>query len=902
MAGEPFGTVVKDVERLYRDGTLSGLNESELLDRFLVRKDELAFETLVTRHGPMVLSVCRGVLRDDHAAEDAFQATFLLLVRKGRSIRTPILGPWLHRVAYRVAIRAGKSRARHRMRETPSPEVMAATPAVETNRIDRESRMALHEALDSLPARYREPIVLCYLEGRTHDEAAKQLRWPVGSVKGRLSRGRDLLKTRLQRRGVGVPAVAIAAVMGGEARASVPLALKQSTVQAAVSLAAGKSAAIATGAFSVSAMRLAEEAARAMMIKKSLTVLCSLAAVLSAVGGAAALARQDAAKPDKPPTAGAKPDEAPKKPATSDLDLLQGSWLREWIQTGANRATGDAAPKSLQRITIQGDVLSGTVPGSERVEPRTLKLEPNKIMKQFEWTRKTVGGEEVTRGIYKLDHDSFLFCFDTRTPQTPPASFPQQGFSHSTVIASYIREPSPPELTPEAKAELERLQGEWRWVRREENGESVSLASFGSYTLVYRGDSQLWKGQDEKIRTEQKIVLDLSQTPHTMEMRSGLQVKPGRMNYRLEGDRLITCFETPGSGRSEAGADTITAPGELATRPGDNRVLTVYQRVKPPAEQGNDPFEALNQIPEKTDRKASATSPRRTTLPPPTGAVPAPAPRPNPEKGGEIKTGAQVAAELRQEADRAESGRDDLLLTVDQAEEEIEALKSEARRFQEIISNTKAFELTSVAGGPAIVMGDAASRMDRLKVVENAQHEIQEKIRSLTMMVRSRRREAEALDRVIEKVKAKADAAEERPGLPGTVQPGDVLVVEVLEALPGRPISGERVVKQDGTISLGFYGYLKVEGLTPREIKVKVIEHMQKYLIDEALGLIGEDPRTGKFIKLAPEDSDRVFVDDEQNAKFMTPDVKSLKRQLDDMARELKLLKASSRPARGEDR
>jgi RNA polymerase sigma factor (sigma-70 family) len=165
-----------------------------------------AFGALVDRHGPMVLGVCRHVLHTHHDAEDAFQATFLVLARKGGSIRNRrVLAGWLHEVAHRTAIKARARAARRRLLEREGAELAPA--AVEPNSQDEaaawnELRPVLHAEVEMLPERYRIPVILSYLEGKTNEEVAALLRWPVGTVKGRLSRARELLRRRLTRRGL----------------------------------------------------------------------------------------------------------------------------------------------------------------------------------------------------------------------------------------------------------------------------------------------------------------------------------------------------------------------------------------------------------------------------------------------------------------------------------------------------------------------------------------------------------------------------------------------------------------------------------------------------------------------------------------------------------------------------
>jgi RNA polymerase sigma factor (sigma-70 family) len=190
----------------------------EFPDEYLLRQflngteseSQDAFGTLVERHGSMVLGVCRHVLHGHHDAEDAFQATFLVLARKAGSIRNGrVLAGWLHEVAHRIAIKARASAARRRTLERDG--VAMSPAAIEPNNQDeaaawKELRPVLHAEVEMLPDRYRIPVILSYLEGKTNEEVAKLLRWPVGTVKGRLSRARDLLRRRLLRRGLALSA------------------------------------------------------------------------------------------------------------------------------------------------------------------------------------------------------------------------------------------------------------------------------------------------------------------------------------------------------------------------------------------------------------------------------------------------------------------------------------------------------------------------------------------------------------------------------------------------------------------------------------------------------------------------------------------------------------------------
>jgi RNA polymerase sigma factor (sigma-70 family) len=192
--------------------------DAELLERFVTRQDEAAFSEIVRLHGPMVWRVCQRVLRQTQDAEDAFQATFVVLARKAESLlRKELLGGWLHGVAYRVALEARKTRGRREGRRQP----LLHEPAAPASVSDTESdwRAVLDEEIHRLPARYRLPLVLCDLEGKTSEEAGKQLAIPAGTVRRRLAHIRDRLRQRLTRRGVHFSSAALPAVLAQEASA-----------------------------------------------------------------------------------------------------------------------------------------------------------------------------------------------------------------------------------------------------------------------------------------------------------------------------------------------------------------------------------------------------------------------------------------------------------------------------------------------------------------------------------------------------------------------------------------------------------------------------------------------------------------------------------------------------------
>jgi RNA polymerase sigma factor (sigma-70 family) len=220
--------------------------DRQLLNRFRAQRDEEAFAELVRRHGPMVLGVCRRVLGDGHAAEDAFQATFLLLVRKSKSLRDPeLLANWLYGVAYRTALKTRSRASRQRTIEQRAVEMTVSDPSLDVTM--RELQSVLDEELDSLPEKYRAPLVLCYLEGKTNIQAARALGWPEGSISRRLARGLELLRARLTRRGLTLSALLLALLLSQEsAGAALPASLIASTARTAALVAAGQTPAEAS--------------------------------------------------------------------------------------------------------------------------------------------------------------------------------------------------------------------------------------------------------------------------------------------------------------------------------------------------------------------------------------------------------------------------------------------------------------------------------------------------------------------------------------------------------------------------------------------------------------------------------------------------------------------------------
>ncbi|QEH32587.1 ECF RNA polymerase sigma factor SigE [Aquisphaera giovannonii] len=356
----------RDLEALFATGASGGLPDRHLLAQFAATRDESAFGAIVVRHGPMVWGVCRRILRDPHDAEDAFQATFLVLARKAGSIaRRERLAGWLYAVAHKTAVRARAMASRRRARERPVAEM--PEPEAARDR-DRDDLLAiLDEELGRLPERFRMPVVLCDLEGRTQKDAASQLGCPPGTVSSRLSRGRAMLASRLTRRGVTLSAASLAASLVREAEsASLPAGLIGATAWAASLFAAGGAA----GTVPAGVLNLAGEVLRMMVLSRlkiAVPVLLALAGaglIWNGIAGAGPQAQ--APRPAQPPPAKATAP-APPKWAHMTSDTGFESWVR--LEDGRNLWKSD-------EYAGVHDPASGTELFYQRGEPIVRRPEP----------------------------------------------------------------------------------------------------------------------------------------------------------------------------------------------------------------------------------------------------------------------------------------------------------------------------------------------------------------------------------------------------------------------------------------------------------------------------------------------------------------------------------------------
>jgi RNA polymerase sigma factor (sigma-70 family) len=370
MLGEHRDALARDLEQVFGHGIATALPEGQLLRRFVAERDESAFSTLVSRHGPMVLGVCRRVLGTRPDAEDAFQATFLVLLRRANSLQAAdSLGPWLYGVAWRVASRARAGNARRRLEEEKAAATRPEQTETDCSAARRELHAIIDEEINRLPEKYRRPLVLCYLEGLTQEAAARQLRWKAGVLRGRLDRARLRLRGRLARRGLAPAAtLAIADWLESSAQAAVTRALVLATVQTACrDLTVGK---VSGAVAATSAATLAGDVLRKQLLGRAVLIAAVLASgtrTLAALGTPGEV--QDPNSSAQAPASAAPPGPDRVSLAGRTVELLV-----------VDRSCGKPLPG------VRMIVVAGTVPTVERESDDNgtvtfdyLSLGPNRV-------------------------------------------------------------------------------------------------------------------------------------------------------------------------------------------------------------------------------------------------------------------------------------------------------------------------------------------------------------------------------------------------------------------------------------------------------------------------------------------------------------------------------------------
>jgi RNA polymerase sigma factor (sigma-70 family) len=601
LAGETLGEVIR---RLGRSGALQGdlgQTDAQLVERFARRRDEPAFAALVVRHGPMVLGVCRRLLPDAQDAEDAFQAAFLVLARRAAAIqRRTLLAAWLHGVAWRVALRLRGRLAQRRERERAGVD-LDALPADDAAWSD--VRCVVHEEVQRLPDVYRSAIILCCLEGMTNEEAARVLRRPVGTVKSRLTRARDLLRSRLTRRGVALSMAALgAALAANTATASAPLT--SAVVRAALPFAAG--GAVAGGGVSARAVALSQGVLRTMVLKK-VTIAATLVLVVALVGGVGGLAyRSWAAAPGDAPKAVAPPADKPgpaDKPM-DDREAIQGVWRVAAVETeGVERDDDVARDMKKQTWTIRSDKLIVHIeaPGPARDTKFTYSLDAAQTPKTVDLTSdQSADGSPFKNlhGVYAVDGDVLRFCYsmtgaemeywndllgkrregireiNVLLPAGPrPKDIATKPGGKTTLLTLKRVKPDPDKPKDVEKA----LLGSWRLIAAEKDAKDATddeeTRRFKEPTWLFTAEGLVFHRDGQADATE-LIGLRTSKSPKELDFPAPPEPRdePGKDTmlwavFSLEGDVLKICVPT-----------NSNRPTVLAAKQGDKTLLLALKR------------------------------------------------------------------------------------------------------------------------------------------------------------------------------------------------------------------------------------------------------------------------------------------------------------------------------------
>jgi RNA polymerase sigma factor (sigma-70 family) len=405
MAAGPLKKVVQHLRRAVTPREGDRRRDGELLEGFITRRDEDAFAALVRRHGPMVLGVCRRLLGHAQDAEDAFQATFLVLARKAATVvPRQAVGNWLYGVAYRTAQEARVMNARRRRREKqvadlPHPEVAPAEP--------KDWRPVLDGELSRLPDKYRLPIVLCDLEGRSRREVARQLNLPEGTLSSRLAMARRTLARRLARCGLGISGGSLATALAEGASAAVPAPLVALTVRAAALVAAGQAAAVSTPA-----AVLMKGVLKAMFLAK-LKIVAATAMVVLALG-AGGVVYHVAAGP------GAAQAAAPEGKAPADADALRKE--NELLKLNLQLTLEKILSQEAELRTLRGRAEAAA--SEYRIRLQTLladKVDQADVQRRLLGLTNPVGLRTDAVRMLDLTRQQVGFTEDLRSPLALPA-------------------------------------------------------------------------------------------------------------------------------------------------------------------------------------------------------------------------------------------------------------------------------------------------------------------------------------------------------------------------------------------------------------------------------------------------------------------------------------------------
>ena len=823
----------RGLARLFELGSVAGMTDGQLLDQFTSRRGkpaELAFEALVARHGPMVARVCRSCLRAEHDVEDAFQATFLVLVRRAGSIGvSDRLGPWLYGVAHRVARKARAVAARRRGREGDSAGIDPPARADSTPDLRLDLAPVLHEEVNRLPSKYREPVILCHLQGLTHAEAARELAWPVGTVSVRLARARKLLADRLVRRGVSASAALVTTALAAEATAAtsalVPSWIPPLTA-AATAAATGLTLAATPAALSAGAAALARRTSMTLLFAP-LKWLAAPAVALATVTGAALVGSTG---PGDTPQTPAPPTPAAVTPAPAALPEIQAAGNVRLRRQGPVRAI-DA-----DNLVIHGTVaeLDKTVKQLTESNPRAtfrLFVEGGGLVFVGASDQKVVTSDLATYGPFgQLSHPS---PFTTPTAGNPAVA----GTANPGSVT--------PDLALDLTGDFDPVTRQTTYAVKVTNQQVTPVEGVSIFVSLPREGGKLLPGYlpaEGKFLSKERMVL---------------------WNFsRLAGGETINC--------QFVYANTVAGSYRCLLK----AVTGSFEEVK----------EVLTEVPEANDLTLKLTQTHRSI---PVGKTT--------YYDLAIKNnGVGEALQLRLSGEltnlkvvRAYQGESvgEVAFNLPTDDHPGGFLFPAIPRLAAGESITLSLEVEGLlpgrAGASASLAYDLPNNRRGARVEGTITTTVTDDARAKPAPKVSGdapSKEGRIPPKTEPTVVERADGTLElgpvppgyfdlpvpdpsKPGSPRPVKIGQMLNVEVLEALPGRPISGYRLVRDDGTISLGFYGDVYVVGLNRDQIKVKVVVQLRTFLSDDLLGLIAY--RDGKPIAIPPLKTNRVFVDDQ---------------------------------------
>jgi RNA polymerase sigma factor (sigma-70 family) len=592
MATATLNDFLRRLTREMAAETLGDQSDRLLVERALAGREEAAFQAIVQRHGAMVYRVCLRVLQQPPDAEDAFQATFLVLAQKLGTVRKHgSLASWLHGVAHRVALKAKAQSAARRRHEVQAslPDTLPPDDA-----IWGEVRSALDVELGRLPDKWRLPLILCYLEGRTQDEAANQLASSKSTLKRRLEEARDALGRRLKERGI-LWSAALSAVLLSDSLASAAPGLVESTVDSAAAVAAGTPVATAASA---KVAALTEGVLKTMFLTKlkiAALVFLTLALLGTGIGMLAipAMAEQEGAKnglAERPvqETKTPKPDlsklQVDTEPKT-DLQKLQGTWtLVEAHMHGKKVAAKYLPTKAISyrphQLAIAGEKIVMHVNNGDTARGRFV-LDTAKKPKEI-----TISWLIQWPAIYNLEGDTLTICFNEDANLPRPDEFRTLNDSDRVLLVYKRAQPNedpkkePPKKAEDdtTKADLQKLQGTWTLVEAHMHGKKVAAEDLPTKDITH-SPHKLAVADEKKIVTHRSksvmngaFELDATKTPREITIQGYRDTWPNwRCIYKVEGDTMTICFNED---------QNRPRPDEFRTVADSDRVLFVYERAK----------------------------------------------------------------------------------------------------------------------------------------------------------------------------------------------------------------------------------------------------------------------------------------------------------------------------------